>query len=256
MVNTFHQKDVELLVIREVKENGIAVCLKPQISYVITPTLVNEIRIQQNKIAEEYYSNPWEGILYVFWYLHSGQITWRGLDYKYIYDAIKQHKEKLVEDYIENIADLLFLNNINLALPLINCSIVHRKVTGLSQDFFLINQVNFIKNTENGKIKKEDKSIHQINLFSDVKNLNFPKRIYKNNVCYRYSRMDFPAMRKIIKEVEHCPIHSNQLVRTQFIFELMKKKIVNSIFDAASKNIKLFERFAAIQSIEHKNNRR
>lgn len=130
-------KGLELLVIKEVNAYGVSICLKPCLPEVITPTLANEIRHFQDSLAEHYFSSPWDGYFYVIWYSHRGHgLCSRGLDFGYILDTIVNHKEQALEVYIRNLFDLMFLNYIGLGLPVINCSIVDRAVTGISQEFF------------------------------------------------------------------------------------------------------------------------
>ncbi len=114
----------------------MSVCLKPKIPFVLTPSLAHEIRIFQNKLAEKYYRSPWESAIYVCWHLYAGKIKWKGFDFNYILDVIKNNNNSALVRYIDEVFDLLFLNYVSLDIPLINCSIVNRPVQGISQDFF------------------------------------------------------------------------------------------------------------------------
>ena len=188
---------LELLVIKQINAHGVSVCLKPSTPELITPTLTSEIRHFQNSLAEKYYLSPWEENFYVIWYSQRGHSACeRGLDYNFILNAIKSHKEFAFELYIRELFDLLFLNYVGLGLPIVNCSIIDRTITGLSQEFFFVNRVNFIKSYPSDILGTKISAVD----FPDISsNLIFPEFIYQNNHFYRFSFYDIQAMRYLME---------------------------------------------------------
>ncbi|WP_094090453.1 hypothetical protein [Legionella clemsonensis] len=236
---------LELLVIKEINSKGVSVCLKPRLAEVITPTLTNEIRNLQNSIVDKYLSSPWEGYFYVIWYSHRGHgHCGRGLDFNFILSTILSGKEVAFETYIKNLFDLLFLNYIGLGLPVVNCSIIDRDIRGISQEFFFLNQINFIKNATQTSV--EDK-ILSVNL-QDISNRQvFPKFLYENNRFYRFSNINLKAMRRLIANTEMPSLDEALIERIKLIFDEIKNETISEIYNLASTNLKLLQRIAQMQ---------
>lgn len=237
---------LELLVIKEINSLGFSVCLKPCLPEVITPTLASEIRNFQNSLLEKYFSSPWEGYFYVIWYSHRGHgFRGRGLDFNYIVDTISHNKESEFENYIKDVFDLLFFNHIGLGLPLINCSIVDREITGISQEFFYLNKINFIKKYEpNGM----EKTICPV-VWKDVaSNLIFPHFLYDNNQFYQFSMFNLKEMRKLIGNAEPSALDEEAIEKIKILFDEMRDETIKEIYNLASTKIKLLQRIAKIQT--------
>lgn len=237
---------LELLVIKEINSHGISVCLKPCMPEVITPTLASEIRHLQNSLVEQYISSPWEGYFYVIWYSHRGHGTCgRGLDFNYILESIYSNREIKFEAYIKDLFDLLFLNYVGLGLPLINCSIVDRVISGISQEFFFLNKINFIKSYSADILGTK---ISPVNFFDVANNLVFPKTIYQNNLFYKFCYFDLKSMRNLIANTSANAIDEDNLEHIRHIFDDMRDQTITEIYKLASTNLKLLERVAKMQT--------
>ncbi|WP_419420850.1 hypothetical protein ACNVED_06010 [Legionella sp. D16C41] len=235
-------KKLELLVVEDNQRNGMRVCLKPRLPEVLTPTLINQICDLQKMLIDRYLSSPWDGYYYVIWYYHKnhGQ-SGRGLDFNFIWDALRQHRDHDFESYISNIFNLLFLNCVGLGLPLINCSITDRSITGISQEFFILNQVNFMKTNSS-------KYLTQVNLSDIAKNLVFPKHIYENNLFYTFNTYDFNSMRKLIARFTIDTPEKDKLERMRLIFDKVKNDTIKEIYNIAVNKTKLLARLASMQN--------
>ncbi|KTD66292.1 hypothetical protein [Legionella spiritensis] len=239
-------KHVELLVIEETQLHGVRVCLKPCSPEVLTHSLIKDIRDLQNSLVDRYLTSPWEGCFYVIWYSHRNHGTrGRGLDFNFIFDSIIHRKENEFENYICMVFDLLFLNYIGLGIPLLNCSIVDRKITGISQEFFLLNQINFLRKDA---LDKSDDAFHEVHLPEISNNFVFPEDIYKRNSFYTFYNYDLNLMQHLISETGVRIIGGNELEEIKQIFETIKNETITQIYNMASKNTKVLERLAHIQS--------
>lgn len=245
--------NIELLAIRDHKTNGMAVCLKPKIPYIITPSLVHEIRKLQNKIAEQYYANPWDGVYYLLWYLHSDTAPWKGLDFHFIHEALLSHHEHKIEHYIERIFELLFINYVGFGLPLINCSIVNRKLSGISQDFFYLNRINFIKRYKELNCSSSNKlPFSKLNFNTEIRKASFPFKIYTRNNFYAFDSIDLNSMKKILGSYRYSAIPQPQQSEIKLLFNQLSQETIKKIYQLASENINLIERFSLIQSVANK----
>ena len=229
-----------------IEHQMISVCLKPKIPFVLTSTLAHEIRIFQNKLAEKYYRSPWESPMYVCWHLHAGKIKWKGLDFNFILNMLKSNNNADLLRYIDEVFDLLFLNYVSLGVPIINCSILNRPTRGISQDFFFLNQLNFIKNPKNGN-HTPSKNIVQIDIDTYTKKLSFPRTIYARNTYYEFHIMNISLMNKVLDSYTFKAISKSDLPEIQLIFDKLKDSTMNTIFQMASSNLKLIERLAYLQ---------
>lgn len=226
---------VELLAIPDHKNNGMAVCLKPKVPHCITPSLALEIRRLQDIIAENYYKKPWEEVYYVLWYLHTNNFPWTGLDFNYIYDELHQHHEKKVEEYLQTIFELLFANYVGFNLPLVNCSLVHCKLSGISQDFFYLNQVNFIKRyKEIHCIKCNHAPFHQLDFPEEIKEASFPGNIYKRSNFYIFDTINLNSMKKVLCAHQYAPIPLTQQKQLKLIFNHIMQKTLEKIYKLIS----------------------
>ncbi|KTC84225.1 hypothetical protein [Legionella brunensis] len=238
---------LELLVIKEINSMGVSVCLKPCLAEVITPTLASEIRNFQNSLLEKYFSSPWEGYFYVIWYSHRGHGNrGRGLDFNYILNSILNNRETAFESYIKDLFDLLFFNYIGLGLPVINCSIVDRSITGISQEFFLLNQINFIKRPPQYALEEK---IHAVDL-QEVANrhLVFPEYIYQNNAFYKFSYFNLKEMRSLIGKTDTLSLDEESVEKVRLVFDDLKNETISTIYNIASTNLKLLQRIAKMQT--------
>ncbi|WED43763.1 hypothetical protein [Legionella cardiaca] len=242
---------LELLVIKEINSMGVCVCLKPYLSEVITPTLTKEIRNFQNTLLEKYFSSAsWEGYFYVIWYSHRGYgHQGRGLDFNFILNSIVNNKEAAFEAYINDLFEVLFLNNIGLGLPLVNCSIIDRAISGISQEFFFLNHINFIKSTSQNNLEEK---IHSVELKEITNNLIFPQFIYSNNQFYRFSSFNLKEMRKLIGNTNTSFLDEKSIEKIRIIFDEIKNETIQKIYNIASTNLKLLHRLAKIQTINLK----
>lgn len=214
--------NIELLAIHDQKTNGMAICLKPKVPYIITPSLVHEVRKLQNKIAEQYYTRPWEGVYYILWYLHNDTAPWIGLDYHFIQEALTSHRERQMEHYIETVFELLFINYVGFDLPLINCSIVNRKLSGVSQDFFYVNRINFIKHYSCSNILPFNK----LNFNSGIRNTSFPLKLYTRNYFYSYNSIDLKSMKKFLVRIGMNPYPNPSRMKLNFCsIKLARKQL-------------------------------
>lgn len=244
---------VELLAIKDPQVNGMAVCLKPRIPFVITHSMVAEVRRLQNKIAEEYYQAPWHGVYHLFWYLHAAKIPWKGLDFNYIHQCLINNKEADLETYIDNLFSLLFINYIGFDLPLVSCSIINRQLSGISMDFFYLNRINFIKLYGiTGGRKRIDEPCKKLNFHQEVKRVAFPNEIYQRNDFYKLNSLDVTTMRNILSRNQFVPLSAEEKAHVRTTFDQIRDDTLARIYLLASKNIKLISRFALVQASEHK----
>lgn len=241
---------LELLATHKV-DNGIAVCLKPRVAPILTHSLAREIRLLQNALAEQFYNKPWNDIFYIVWYLFSGNIPWRGLDFGYIHHKLITGKEEDFLDYIHDVFNLLFLNYISLGLPLINCSLVTRPLTGISKEFFLLNQINFFKKHHPDGEGTNHEYFEPMSKSHHINSGCFPEKIYSRNAYYHFSHFNFSSMRKIICQSPYKEIDKGELIKIQSIFELIKKNTLVEIYLIASKKPKLLERLSKVHLAQH-----
>lgn len=239
---------VELLAMKHL-DNGMAICLKPKKSFVMTKTLVDDIRVIQKKIVEKYYSEPWDGIYYLVWYLYAGNIPWKGLDFAYIYKTLLKNREKEVDQYIGDIYEILFLNYIGLGLPVLSCSIANREVSGVSKEFFLLNRVSFIKNI---KSPSEESHMKKIDLHLENTKMHFSPEIYKRNHCYKMDFVDVASIGKVLNEINFKPLSGCEIEKIKLHFDEMKEQTLFKIQHLATKNLNIFNRLSGIQSCEHR----
>ena len=236
----------ELLATRETGVNGMTVCLKPRMPVVITPGLVQEIRQLQNSLAEQYLSKKLSDNFYVIWFLENRQgVNYRGLDFDYIVKCLKNNKHTDLENYIEGIYNLIFLNHIGLGFPIINCSIISRVLTGLSQEFFFTNKICFIHNSQSA-------GIEEISITDENKGLLLNKKIYGNNRYFYFDFLHLGKMRNII-ETTASPIDNiTDLNALKDEFETIKKQTLTRIYCTAGKGINILERMADTDRIHSK----
>ena len=241
-----HMSGLELFVVKQLKSRGVFVCLKPNIPELITPSLTSEIRRFQNSLAEKYYVSPWEDNFYIVWYSQRGHgVCERGIDYNYIFNAIKAHQEVAFELYIRELFDVLFLNYVGLGLPIVNCSIIDRDITGLSQEFFFLNRVNFIKGYSPDILATK---ITVVN-FQDVStNLIFPNSVYQQNHFYKFSYYDIQSMRHLIEETDGIIVDERELEKIKRVFDEIKNNTINQIYQLASNDMHLLQRMAKMQT--------
>lgn len=220
---------VEVLIIRDNERNGMGVHLKPKTNLSLTRTLIDELRRIQNSLAEEYYRHPWQKYLYVVWYIDKKQIfSNKSLDFAFIYNAFKSHREHEVDEYIGKIFDVLFLNYIGLALPIINCSILNKNITGLFREFFMLNQVNFLSNQllHSGEIK-------DFSIMNDLKSLHFNKNIYDKNSFFYYKTLNLDKMRDIIESIIPNSFSQKQITVIKAYFDAAKLKTLRRLYAMA-----------------------
>lgn len=228
----------ELLAIREIGANGMYVCLKPKIPVVLTPGLVKEMRHLQNSLAERYLSSTFNEFFYVVWFLEKQEgLSCHGLDFNYILNCVKNHKDTELELYIDALYNMIFLNYIGLGLPIINCSIVTRPLSGLTKELFLLNKICFIQNPESSGINK-------IALDNRTNQLEFDKSIYATNDCYTFDIMRMDEMSRIIGATHHEIPTTAEVKMLQEQFEKIKKESLLRIYSLASRDIKILERMA------------
>lgn len=240
---------LELFVGSDENNHCMSICLKPKIPYVLTPSLAQEIRAFQNKLVEKYYANPWNKVVYLFWHLHAGRIKWKGLDFMFIHDALKNGNNEAMERYIDDVFTILFLNYVGLDIPLINCSIVNRPVRGISQDFFFVNKINFIKKPRlDNFISANEEKIVPIDIFSYNRTRSFPDRIYAFNKYYEYHFMNLQAMSVLINTLEYEPLNKNKLIETKTIFDVVMEETINTLYEMSSKSLNSIERLSKFQS--------
>ena len=117
---------------------------------------------------------------------------------------------------------------------------------GISQDFFFLNQLNFIKNPKNGN-HTPSKNIVQIDIDTYTKKLSFPRTIYARNTYYEFHIMNISLMNKVLDSYTFKAISKSDLPEIQLIFDKLKDSTMNTIFQMASSNLKLIERLAYLQ---------
>lgn len=248
---------VELLAIEDNESSGMAVCLKPSIPFVITHSLVNEIRKLQNKIVEGYFQSPWEGVYCLFWYLHSGKIPWKGLDFNYIHQCLINNRESEFEKYLENLFSVLFINYVGLDIPLVSCSIISRKLNGASLDFFYLNRINLIKHHQYNGFDCTDFSNISFKEFDcrhEIKRGAFPEELYLRNNYYTVNSFDLTGLREILDTHDFTPLDLDEKNRIKRIFEQTRDNTIEKIYHLATKNIRFLERLARSQASEYKKN--
>jgi hypothetical protein len=238
-------KNTELLIIKEIDSQGVAVCLKPNYPKVISPSLVDRIRDFQDSLANQYFSTPWDEYLYVMWYCHRNQGTSKlGFDFNFIIYTLRERKEHKLETYIKNLVDILFLNYISLGLPIVNCSIIDKKISGVFQEFFYLNKINFIKYADN---KNDSNSIIKVDVFELSNHLSLSKSIYDSNIYYQCPSFDLSAMKSMLETTQVGSIDETTLKEIRHQFDEMYQTTLASIYNLASKNPSLLKRLAQMQ---------
>ncbi len=230
--------NLELLAIREIGVNGMSVCLKPKIPVVITPGLVNEIRHLQNSLAEKYLSNVLNEYFYVVWFLEDRRgLSFHGLDFNFIVQCIKNNEHTKLENYIEGVFNLIFLNRVGLGFPIINCSIVNRTLSGLSKELFLLNKICFIHNACSSGIQK-------VTLSNEFIPFLWQKEIYETNHYFYFNSLHLDKMRLIIEDIDYDIPTTEEIDQIKKQFESIKRKTILEIYEIATRNIKILERMA------------
>lgn len=245
-------ENIQLLITHQVEKNGYCVFLKPSTPYLISPSLVHEIHNFQDYIINKYYSKPWDDILYIVWCFHPGKITLKGLDFEFIYNNLALDKLDAIENYIKGTFDFLFLNYVGLGLPVINCSIVDRPFWGCTRELFLMNQVNFF----NCKLLKSSypnqmSCLKPLDIKSLFTNLYFPEEIYSKNKFYQFQNKKIEEMRIQLESYEFDHQNGEAQLIAKKIFDKKSQDTIKKIFNIASKDIKIIERFASLQKKEH-----
>lgn len=230
--------NLELLAVREIGVNGMSVCLKPKVPVVITPGLVNEIRQLQNSLAEKYLSNALSEYFYVVWFLEDRRgMSFHGLDFNFIVQCIKNNQNTKLENYIDGIFNLIFLNRVGLGFPIINCSIVNRALFGLSKELFLLNKICFIRNTCSPGIQK-------VKLFNEQTPSLLQKEIYETNHYFYFDALRIDKMRSIMEEIDYDIPTAEEIEQIKKQFEALKYETLQGIYEIATRNIKILERMA------------
>lgn len=242
---------VELLVIQNASVRGLIVCLKPNVPFVLTPSLTHEIRNMQDVVAGNYCKSPWSKPLFIVWYLHTGRIPWKGLDFTFIHQALVNHKEKMIESYLNEVFDLLFLNYIGSGFPIINCSIITRPLSGISQDFFYLNHINFIKTRKKIENQPISKLYHKMDVPQVSDKLYFPEALYARNEFYGFHAINYSRMKRIVATKKFEPVDIEKQLEIKEIFNQTKKDTLTEIYEIASRNIKILDRLSKQQVIEH-----
>lgn len=232
-------KSTELFLLKEKDGNGMAICLKPETSVVISVSLINELRHLQNGLVEDFLKKKWDDYFTIVWYLDKNVSSKsHGLDYVYIHESLKNKREYLMEDYINKIFDVLFLNYINLGLPIINCSIVNHLANSIFREFFLLNEFCFIRN-------RNVNGIVDINAVDEFKYLSFSPDIYLKN-HYRYFNTFKPEeIRTIIMETQPVSPQLN-LNSIKEKFDSVRDETIQKIYSTASKNYQIIKRLAGL----------
>lgn len=230
--------NLELLAVSEIGVSGMSVCLKPRIPVVITPGLVVEMRNLQNSLAEKYLTNTIEGAFYVIWFLEDRRgMGCRGLDFAFLSNCIKNHKDDELERYINGVFDLIFLNYIGLGFPIINCSIISRALTGLSKEFFFLNKICFMH-------KSGAEGVQKFALSDNRTPLLFNKELYDKNHYFYFNSLRLDVMRAKIEEISYDIPTVDQISTLQDQFETIKKDTIKTIYEIASRDLKILDRMA------------
>lgn len=122
----------------------------------------------------------------------------------------------------------------------------------MSQEFFWLNQINFIKESI-PHAQLSNKNICQINDLAqrgDKKGC-FPDNIYRRNLFYHFHKVNYSEMKNIINDAPFEALSYEELEKTQLVFESMKKNTLVEIYSLASKSPNLFERMSRLQMFEH-----
>jgi hypothetical protein len=226
----------ELITIQDTGANGLLVCLKIKTPVLMTPETVLEIREFQNSLVEKYLSGNLEDNFYVVWFLERNKgSNCYGLDFSFIFNCLRLHKDKELEHYIDSVFDMIFLNHIGLGLPLINCSITNRPLRGLAREFFLLNKISFIQT-------KSAQNLEKIVTTEEHTRLLFQSEIYEKNVCYQFDEMRHDEMRVIIEGIPCEPPASDAINTLKENFETKKRDTLSRIYNFASKNTEKLER--------------
>lgn len=242
----------QLLVTKQDTDNGLIVCLKPKTSYVMAPVVIQEIRALQKQLVSDYYSNPWDHILYIIWCYYPGNITLKGMDFSFIYTCLQRGDRDSIRNYVNDIFELLFLNYIGLGLPVINCSFVERPFCGCNREFFFMNQINFIKkNFFNHPLACQDNDVEPVDIKSSIKKSYFPSSIYEDNAYYVFSRKNLDKMKEIITAFPFKTRSPEELNNKKMIFDMKKEETLNKIFSAYDKDNNIIKKFSDLQKYEH-----
>lgn len=232
---------LDLIVTKDENNNGMCVCLRPQTSVLLSPKLVHELRELQNSLADKILSNSLDHYYYVIWYLeHINKRCWSGLAYNFIVDCIKNRSEIEFEKYIDEVFNFIFLNYIGLGLPVINCSIITHDLTGISKDFFLLNKLCFIHDSN-------AHGINQIDVKKQVSKLVFDPALYEKNSYFCYESMQIDKIRTIIEKAHYEIPSSQEIIAIKKQFDRLKDETIETIYSLASKDIRILERLARLR---------
>lgn len=239
--------NMDLLVLRDVVANGAAVCLKPHRVDALTPNLVIEMRRVQDLLAERYMTNPWEGLYYLVWYLDKAKPVGKmGIDYNYVNDCMRDAKERSLQDYLEKLFDLLYLNYIGLGLPVVNCSLVDRTVGGITREFFYLNRLNFVRVSKCSLIQPN--SIMRVDNQEIVNNSKFPKFVYDRNQYYQYQHFALKSFHDAISDANIEPFAEADIYEIRKVFDDICQETLQELINSYAVKPKLLERLARQQT--------
>ncbi|BCA94169.1 hypothetical protein TUM19329_05300 [Legionella antarctica] len=229
--------DLELLALHEIDRNGMSVHLKPNTTAMMTPKLVDEIRALQDSLAKKYMNQSFDNY-YVIWYLNKNiNFSCCGLDFRFVHDCFKYNKEHDLEHYIDRIFNIIFLNYIGLGLPIINCSILTKYLSGLSKEFFLMSKICFI-------YQRKYKGLSKIEICNEIANLTFKKEHYCKNDYYFYNPIHIGQMKEIIENTVYEIPTKLTIEAAKIEFDAFKELMLLRLYKIASRDIKILDRFA------------
>lgn len=238
---------MDLLVLRDVVDNGAAVCLKPNGVDALTPDLVVEMRRVQDLLAERYMTSPWEGLYYLVWYLDKAKpIGHMGIDYNYVNSCMRAGKERCLETYLEKLFDLLYLNYIGLGLPVVNCSLVDRTISGITREFFYLNRLNFVRVSRFSLVQPN--SIMRVDNEDVVTNSKFPKFMYDRNQYYQYQHFALKSFHDAISDANIEPFGEIDMQEIRKIFDVICHETLEELVTSYATKPKLLERLARRQT--------
>lgn len=135
----------QITVVFEEKHRCLRIIMQPTPTLTLTPGLLAELYTVQQKLADVFLGSTHELPQCLILSSHDPAIFSLGVDLSHILSLLKQRNKTALRNYFEQLVNVIYLNAINLNLPIMTCTEVHGKCYGaglelaFSSDFVFAN---------------------------------------------------------------------------------------------------------------------
>lgn len=131
----------ELIVDFEAEHKILWCYLNPKSTPTFTLGLLSAIRKLQDTMAQSYFNNPESMPRYIVWDSAFRTMFSLGADLEYLLPLIKRADRELLEQYMDLCLDVLYINYVNLELPIITISHLRDRAYGMGFDALVSNDL-------------------------------------------------------------------------------------------------------------------